>query len=51
MPRKGEARNVGPLVSPAACDSRPDACDSGHITEELYAAKVVRTVLKQRWRG
>jgi hypothetical protein len=50
MPRKGEARNIRPQVCPAARDSRADAYDRGRITEEPCAAKVARTVLKQRWR-
>ena len=49
MPRKGEARNIRSQVCPAACDRRTDAYDRGRITEEPCAAKVARTVLKQRW--
>jgi hypothetical protein len=50
MPRKGEARNVSSQVLWAVGDSQTDTGDSGHITEEPCAAKVARTVLKQRWR-
>ena len=50
MPRKGEARNVGSQVLWAVGDSQTDISDKGHITEEPCAAKVARTVLKQRWR-
>jgi len=50
MPRKGEARNVRSQVVWAVCDSQTDTSTRGHITEEPCAAKVARTVLKQRWR-
>jgi len=50
MPRKGEARNVRSQVVWAVYDSQTDTGDRGHITEEPCAAKVARTVLKQRWR-
>ncbi len=50
MSRKGEARNVRSQAVWAVCDSPTDTCDRGHITEEPCAAKVARTVLKQRWR-
>ena len=50
MPRKGEARNVRSQVVWAVDDSQTDTCDRGHINEEPCAAKVARTVLKQRWR-
>jgi hypothetical protein len=50
MPRKGEARNIRPQVLWAGYDSQTDTYDKGHITEEPCAAKVARTVLKQRWR-
>ena len=50
MPRKGEARNVRSQVVGAVGDSQTDTCNRGHITEEPCAAKVARTVLKQRWR-
>jgi len=50
MPRKGEARNVRSQVLWAVGDSQTDTSDKGHITEEPCAAKVARTVLKQRWR-
>ena len=50
IPRKGEARNVRSQVVWAVYDSQMDTCDRGHITEEPCAAKVARTVLKQRWR-
>jgi hypothetical protein len=50
MPRKGEARNVGSQVLWAVGDSQMDTSDTGHLTEEPCAAKVARTVLKQRWR-
>ena len=50
MSRKGEARNVRSQVSTAVFNSRTDAYDKGRITEEPCAAKVARTVLKQRWR-
>jgi hypothetical protein len=50
MPRKGEARNVRSQVVWAVCDSQTDTYDRGRITEEPCAAKVARTVLKQRWR-
>jgi hypothetical protein len=49
MSRKGEARNVRSQVIWAVCDSQTDTSDRGHITEEPCAAKVARTVLKQRW--
>ena len=50
MPRKGEARNVRSQVLWAVGDSQTDTSARGHITEEPCAAKVARTVLKQRWR-
>jgi hypothetical protein len=50
MPCKGEARNVRSQVLWVVDDSQTDTCDKGHITEEPCAAKVARTVLKQRWR-
>jgi hypothetical protein len=50
MPRKGEARNVRSPVVGAVGASQTDTCNRGHITEEPCAAKVARTVLKQRWR-
>ena len=49
MSRKGEARNVRSQVVWDVYDSQTDTCDRGHITEEPCAAKVARTVLKQRW--
>ena len=50
MPRKGKARNVRSQVVWAVCDNQTDTCNRGRITEEPCAAKVARTVLKQRWR-
>ena len=50
MPRKGEARNVRSQVLWAVGDSQTDTAYRGHLTEEPCAAKVARTVLKQRWR-
>jgi len=50
MPREGEAQNVRLQVRPAIIDSRADTYNRGRITEEPCAAKVARTVLKQRWR-
>ena len=50
MPRKGEARNVRRQVCSAVSDSRADTYDRGRLIEEPCAAKVARTVLKQRWR-
>ena len=50
MPRKGEARNVRSQVLWAVGDSQTDTSAGGHLTEEPCAAKVARTVLKQRWR-
>jgi hypothetical protein len=50
MPHKGEARNVRSQVLWAVGDGQTDTSDRGHLTEEPCAAKVARTVLKQRWR-
>src|SRR4029453_14433431 len=44
------AQISGDKVVGAVGDSQTDTCNRGHITEEPCAAKVARTVLKQRWR-
>jgi hypothetical protein len=48
MLRKGKARNNRSQVPTVGPDGLRDAYDKGCITEEPCAAKVARTVLKQR---
>ena len=50
MPRQGGGAKREITSRVAVCNSQTATCDRGHITEEPCAAKVARTVLKQRWR-